>query len=40
MQVGVWRGSEPKHYEFEAKNAAEAAEIVEEIKKGIAPYNV
>jgi hypothetical protein len=30
--------NETKRYDFEAKSADEAAEIVHEIKKGIAPY--
>lgn len=35
----VFRDSESKRYDFEAKNSQEAAEIVRELKKGIAPYN-
>ncbi|KAI2637431.1 SIN1-domain-containing protein [Xylaria nigripes] len=35
----VFRDSETKRYDFEAKNSQEAAEIVREMKKGIAPYN-
>ncbi|KAI1824926.1 SIN1-domain-containing protein [Xylaria intraflava] len=35
----VFRDSETKRYDFEAKNAQEAAEIVREMKKGIAPYS-
>ncbi|KAK5627812.1 hypothetical protein RRF57_003527 [Xylaria bambusicola] len=35
----VFRDSETKRYDFEAKNTQEAAEIVREMKKGIAPYN-
>ncbi|KAI1124976.1 SIN1-domain-containing protein [Nemania abortiva] len=34
----VFRDSETKRYDFEAKNSQEAAEIVREMKKGIAPY--
>ncbi|KAI1818724.1 SIN1-domain-containing protein [Poronia punctata] len=35
----VFRDSESKRYDFEAKNSHEAAEIVRELKKGISPYN-
>ncbi|KAI1435785.1 SIN1-domain-containing protein [Xylaria sp. CBS 124048] len=35
----VFRDSETKRYDFETKTAQEAAEIVREMKKGIAPYN-
>ncbi|KAF2965171.1 hypothetical protein GQX73_g8403 [Xylaria multiplex] len=35
----VFRDSETKRYDFEAKNSQEAAEIVREMKKGISPYN-
>ncbi|TRX91766.1 hypothetical protein FHL15_007319 [Xylaria flabelliformis] len=35
----VFRDSETKRYDFEAKNSQEATEIVREMKKGIAPYN-
>ena len=38
-QVIVYRSNETKRYDFEAKNAEEAAEIVFEIKKGISPYH-
>lgn len=34
----IFREKETKRYDFEAQSAADAAEIVEEIKKGIAPY--
>ncbi|GAP89271.2 putative stress-activated map kinase-interacting protein [Rosellinia necatrix] len=34
----VFRDSETKRYDFEAKGSQEAAEIVREMKKGIAPY--
>ncbi|KAJ2988458.1 hypothetical protein NUW58_g3964 [Xylaria curta] len=35
----VFRDSETKRYDFEAKNSREAADIVREMKKGISPYN-
>lgn len=35
----VYKATESKRYDFEARNADEAAEIVEELKKGIAPYS-
>jgi hypothetical protein len=35
----VFRATETKRYDFEAKSADEAAEIVFHIKKGIAPYH-
>ena len=35
----MFRDSETKRYDFEAKNTQEAAEIVREMKKGIAPYD-
>ncbi|KAJ8108256.1 hypothetical protein ONZ43_g6482 [Nemania bipapillata] len=35
----VFRDSETKRYDFEAKNSREAADIVSEMNKGIAPYN-
>jgi target of rapamycin complex 2 subunit MAPKAP1 len=35
----VYKATETKRYDFEAKTADEAAEIVHEIKKGIAPYH-
>ncbi|KKF93886.1 Stress-activated map kinase-interacting protein 1 [Ceratocystis platani] len=34
----VYKGTESKRYDFEAKSAEEASEIVMELKKGIAPY--
>jgi len=37
--VVVYKATETKRYEFEAKSAEEAAEIVFEIKKGISPYH-
>jgi len=40
FKVVVYKGTETnKRYDFEAKTAAEAAEIVYEIKKGINPYH-
>lgn len=39
FQLVVYRATETKRYDFEAKSADEAAEIVYEIKKGIAPYH-
>lgn len=38
IQLVVYKSREEKRYDFEAKSADEAAEIVYEIKKGIAPY--
>jgi hypothetical protein len=38
-KVVVYRSTETKRYDFEAKNAEEAAEIVSDIKKGIFPYH-
>lgn len=37
FRVVVWRVSESKRYDFEAKNPLEAAEIVDEIKKVMKP---
>ncbi|TPX14372.1 uncharacterized protein E0L32_005568 [Thyridium curvatum] len=34
----VFKATESKRYDFEAKSASEAAEIVQELKKGISPY--
>lgn len=34
----IFKTTEPKRYDFEAKSADEAAEIVAELKKGISPY--
>ncbi|KAI0816448.1 stress-activated map kinase interacting protein 1-domain-containing protein [Xylaria sp. FL0064] len=39
FKLFVFRDSESKRYDFEAKSSQEAAEIVHEMKKGIAPYN-
>jgi len=39
FKVVVLKGTETKRYDYEAKSAAEAAEIVFEIKKGLAPYH-
>ncbi|KAM3073721.1 Component of a membrane-bound complex containing the Tor2p kinase, variant 2 [Clarireedia jacksonii] len=38
FKLHVYKAREEKRYDFEAKSADEAAEIVFEIKKGIAPY--
>ncbi|KAI1768822.1 SIN1-domain-containing protein [Hypoxylon sp. FL1150] len=35
----VYKATESKRYDFEAKSSQEAAEIVRELKKGISPYN-
>lgn len=35
----MYKATESKRYDFEAKNVQEAAEIVRELKKGISPYN-
>ncbi|KAL7626861.1 Component of a membrane-bound complex containing the Tor2p kinase [Parahypoxylon ruwenzoriense] len=35
----VYKDTESKRYDFEAKNTQEAQEIVRELKKGIFPYN-
>ncbi|CAJ2510181.1 Uu.00g060810.m01.CDS01 [Anthostomella pinea] len=35
----VYRDTESKRYDFEAKNTLEASDIVRELKKGISPYN-
>ena len=35
----MYKATETKRYDFEAKSADEAAEIVFEIKKGISPYH-
>jgi hypothetical protein len=34
----VYKATESKRYDFEAKTADEANEIVKELKKGISPY--
>jgi len=39
LKVVVYKATETKRYDFEAKSADEAAEIVFEIKKGISPYH-
>ena len=40
MQVIIIREKEEtKRYDFEAQNANDAAEIVEEIRKGMEPYD-
>jgi hypothetical protein len=39
FQVVIYKATETKRYDFEAKSADEAAEIVFEIKKGISPYH-
>ncbi|CAG8954079.1 hypothetical protein HYFRA_00009181 [Hymenoscyphus fraxineus] len=39
FKVVVYKSTEAKRYDFEAKSADEAAEIVFEIKKGISPYH-
>ncbi|KAI0902419.1 SIN1-domain-containing protein [Annulohypoxylon nitens] len=35
----VYKATESKRYDFEARNTQEATEIVRELKKGISPYN-
>ncbi|OAA71392.1 stress activated MAP kinase interacting protein Sin1 [Cordyceps fumosorosea ARSEF 2679] len=39
IKLVVYKAAETKRYDFEARNAEEAAEIVNELKRGIAPYN-
>ncbi|CZT50045.1 related to stress activated MAP kinase interacting protein [Rhynchosporium secalis] len=39
FKIVIYKISETKRYDFEAKSADEAAEIVFEIKKGISPYH-
>lgn len=34
----VYKATETKRYDFESRGTDEAAEIVEELKKGISPY--
>lgn len=34
----MYKATESKRYDFEARNAREASEIVQELKKGISPY--
>ncbi|KAF7539250.1 hypothetical protein G7Z17_g12465 [Cylindrodendrum hubeiense] len=38
VKLVVYKATESKRYDFEARSAHEAAEIVEELKKGISPY--
>ncbi|KPM43117.1 hypothetical protein AK830_g3486 [Neonectria ditissima] len=38
VKLVVYKATESKRYDFEARSAPEAAEIVEELKKGISPY--
>lgn len=38
LQLVVYKATESKRYDFEARSAQEAAEIVAELKKGISPY--
>ena len=38
FRVFIFREKETKRYDFEAQNATEAAEIVEEIRKGMEPF--
>ncbi|KAI0592963.1 SIN1-domain-containing protein [Biscogniauxia sp. FL1348] len=35
----VYKSTESKRYDFEARNTQEAAEIVRELKKGVSPYH-
>ncbi|KOS19560.1 Stress-activated map kinase-interacting protein 1 [Escovopsis weberi] len=39
VKLVVYKATESKRYDFEARNAEEAAEIVAELKKGISPYH-
>ncbi|KAJ2964930.1 hypothetical protein NQ176_g10759 [Zarea fungicola] len=39
VKLVVYKAAETKRYDFEARSADEAAEIVSELKTGIAPYN-
>jgi len=39
FKVVIYKSTETKRYDFEAKSAEEAVEIVFEIKKGISPYH-
>ncbi|ATY62065.1 stress activated MAP kinase interacting Sin1 [Cordyceps militaris] len=39
VKLVVYKAAETKRYDFEARNVDEAAEIVSELKRGIAPYN-
>lgn len=38
IKVVVYREKESKRYDFEAQSVSDAAEIVEEITKGMEPY--
>ncbi|KAH7160033.1 stress-activated map kinase interacting protein 1-domain-containing protein [Dactylonectria estremocensis] len=38
VKLVVYKATESKRYDFESRNAHEAGEIVEELKKGISPY--
>ncbi|KAH8169644.1 SAPK-interacting protein 1 (Sin1), middle CRIM domain-containing protein [Sarocladium implicatum] len=38
VKLVVYKATESKRYDFEARGAEEAAEIVRELKKGISPY--
>ncbi|KAH7313355.1 stress-activated map kinase interacting protein 1-domain-containing protein [Stachybotrys elegans] len=38
VKLVVYKATESKRYDFEARGADEATEIVEELKKGISPY--
>ncbi|KFA46572.1 hypothetical protein S40293_08422 [Stachybotrys chartarum IBT 40293] len=38
VKLVVYKATESKRYDFEARGVDEAAEIVEELKKGISPY--
>ncbi|KJZ76083.1 hypothetical protein HIM_04539 [Hirsutella minnesotensis 3608] len=38
VKLVIYRATESKRYDFEARSADEAAEIVAELKKGISPY--
>ncbi|GAB0133729.1 hypothetical protein EsDP_00002126 [Epichloe bromicola] len=38
IKLVIYRATESKRYDFEARGADEAAEIVAELKKGISPY--
>lgn len=38
FQVVIFREKETKRYDFEAQNAIDATDIVEEVKRGMQPY--
>ena len=38
LQIVVFKERESKRYDFEAQSVTEAAEIVEEVKKGMEPF--